>query len=191
LRIILHVNSQFAEGGTGTEAGSRLPARTRRIAVRFAEVVCPPGVRTGDRADRVAGEFESMLTSIQPSARRALRAAFIMFDRAARLYPPARGRRFSRLDDRTAERYVRALLARSTGLGSNGLGGVTRRLKGLIVMCYYELPDVKEEIGYRPDPYITAVSRRRLASYGAQIRAGEAAVLGPDPDPGPATEDAR
>ena len=39
-------------------------------------------------------------------------------------------------------------------------------------MCYYELPEVKEQLGYRPDPYIAAVSRRRLASYGAQIRAG-------------------
>jgi hypothetical protein len=58
---------------------------------------------------------------------------------------------------------------------------VARRLKGLIVMCYYELPEVKGEIGYHPDPYIAAVSQRRLARYGAQIRAGEAAVLAGDP----------
>jgi hypothetical protein len=43
-------------------------------------------------------------------------------------------------------------------------------------MCYYELPEVQREIGYEPGPYIAAVSRRRLASYAAQIRAGEAAV---------------
>ena len=52
-------------------------------------------------------------------------------------------------------------------------------------MCYYELPEVKEQLGYRPDAYIAAVSQRRLRSYGAQIRAGEAAVLAPgDPVPG-------
>lgn len=64
-------------------------------------------------------------------------------------------------------------------------------------MCYYELPEVKEQLGYRPDPYIAKVSKRRLASYGAQIRAGEAAALAPDPagryagsPPGPRPEEA-
>ena len=69
------------------------------------------------------------------------------------------------------------MLARRRG----GLAAVVQRLKGLVVMCYYELPEVKEQLGYRPGPYIAAVSRRRLASYGAEIRAGEAAVLAPDP----------
>jgi len=50
----------------------------------------------------------------------------------------------------------------------------------------------------RPDPYIAAVSRRRLARYKAQIRVGEAAVLaggpgGPDQagTPGPRPEEGR
>ena len=43
-------------------------------------------------------------------------------------------------------------------------------------MCYYELPAVQREIGYDPAPYIAAVSRRRLDSYGPEIAAGEAAV---------------
>ena len=52
------------------------------------------------------------------------------------------------------------------------------RLKSVLVMCYYELPEVQREIGYDPAPYIAAVSRRRLDSYGPDIRAGEAAVTG-------------
>ena len=47
-------------------------------------------------------------------------------------------------------------------------------------MCYYELPPVQREIGYHPAPYIAAVTRRRLASYGPAIRAGEAAVTAPE-----------
>jgi len=43
-------------------------------------------------------------------------------------------------------------------------------------VCYYELPEVQREIGYDPAPYVAAVSRRRLKSYGDDIRAGEAAV---------------
>jgi hypothetical protein len=143
----------------------------RRVTSRFAEVVCPPGMRAHHRTDRVLAEFEFLLASLAPAARKALTAAVVVLDHGARLYPRARGRRFTRLDDQAAEAYIRALLAR---------GGVpaqlVQRLRGLVVMCYYELPPVQHEIGYDPDPYIAAVSRRRLESYGPQIAAGEAAV---------------
>jgi choline dehydrogenase-like flavoprotein len=138
--------------------------------------MCPPGVRADDRADRAAGQFGLVLGALQPVARRAVMAGLVAVDRAARLYPPARGRRLVRLPEHVAEAYARALLARPGGLGT-----VAQRLKGLLVMCYYDLPDVAEEIGYRPAPYIASVSRRRLATYGAEIAAGEAAVFGSGP----------
>ncbi len=143
----------------------------RQAARRFAEVVCPPEVRAGQRADRVLREFGLMLGSLPPAARKALAAALVVLDQGARLYPPSRGRRFARLDDRVAGAYVRALLARH-----DASADLVRRLKSVITMCYYELPEVQREIGYDPAPYVAAVSRRRLRSYGPQIRAGEAAV---------------
>lgn len=157
-------------------AARRLGAPARPVVARFAEVVCPPDVRAEHRTERVLAEFELMLGAMPAAARRALAAAFLAFDRGARLYPPARGRRFARLDHRVADAYLRALLRRR-----DGVADLVRRLRGLIVMAYYELPEVKEQIGYRPGPYIAAVSRRRLESYGAEIRAGEAAVLAADP----------
>jgi len=126
--------------------------------------------------ERLLGEFELLLGVLPAGVRKSIPVAFVLFDRAAWLYPRARGRRFARLGDQDADAYLRAVLARR-----GGLAAVVRRLKGLLVMCYYELPEVKEQLGYRPDPYIAAVSRRRLVSYGAEIRAGEAAVLAPDP----------
>jgi hypothetical protein len=57
---------------------------------------------------------------------------------------------------------------------------MAERLRGVMVMCYYELPEVQREIGYDPGPYIAAVSRRRLESYAADIRAAEAAVTARD-----------
>jgi hypothetical protein len=137
-------------------------------------VVCPPEVRTGRRADLVLREFGLMLGALPPAARKALAAALVLLDHGARLYPPSRGRRFTRLDDRVAAAYVRALLARH-----GTAAWMVRRLKGFIAMCYYELPEVQREIGYDPAPYIATVSRRRLNSYGPQIRAGEAAVTHP------------
>jgi hypothetical protein len=137
----------------------------RRAARRFAEIVCPPEVRAGQRADRVLDELGLMLGALPPAARTAMAAALILLDQGARLYPGARGRRFARVDDRVAGAYVRALLARHDPAAE-----LIRRLKSVITMCYYELPEVQREIGYDPAPYIAAVSRRRLETYGTQIR---------------------
>jgi hypothetical protein len=126
------------------------------------------------RTERVLAEFEQMLGALAPTARKGLTAALVAIDQGARLYPRARGRRFSRLNDQAAEAYIRALL------GWGLVGELLQRIKGLVVMCYYELPAVQREIGYNPAPYIAAVSRRRLESYGPQIRAGEAAVTSGD-----------
>jgi hypothetical protein len=123
------------------------------------------------RTDRVLAEFELMLAALAPGARKSLTALIVALDQGARLYPRSRGRRLSQLDDQRAEAYIRALLARR-GVAAD----LMQRLKSLFVMCYYELPVVQREIGYKPAPYIAAVSRRRLASYGPAIRAGEAAV---------------
>ena len=153
-----------------------LSARVRQIAVRFAGVVCPPEVRTADLAGRAVGEFELLLGVLPRGVRRSIQSALVVFDQSARLYPQARGRRFARLGDHEADAYFRAVLDRRRG----GFAAALQRLKGLVVMCYYELPEVKEQLAYRPDPYIATVSQRRLASYGAQIRAAEAAALAPD-----------
>jgi len=154
------------------QAGPEVPVR--RAARRFAEIVCPPEVRAGQRADQVLHEFGLMLGSLPPAAGKTLAAALVLLDQGARLYPPSRGRRFARLDDRVAGAYIRALLARHGAAAE-----IVRRLKSVVTMCYYELPEVQREIGYDPGPYIAAVSRRRLKSYGPQIRAGEAAVTAP------------
>jgi hypothetical protein len=159
----------------------RLSPRLRRIAARFAEVACPPQVRAEGRIDGVLAELEALLGALPAAARRVVVTCLVLIDQAARLYPRARGRRLAWLSDRVAEGYLGALLG-----SRRGLAAAAQRVKALIVMCYYELPQVQEEIGYRPQAYIGMVSRRRLASYGAQIRAGEAAVLAPARDAGTA-----
>lgn len=156
----------------------RLSPPVLRVVTRFAEVVCPPDGR--NRVPAVLAEFELLLGALPAGARRGLATAFLAFDRGARLYPPARGRRFSRLGDREAGAYLTALVARP-----GAAGNAARKLRSLVAMCYYELADVKAELGYRPDPYIAAAARRRLESYRAEIEAGEARVLAPDPDPDP------
>ena len=154
-------------------AAFRFRPAVRRIVTRFALVVCPPQVRQAGRTEGVLDEFEATLGVLPVVVRRLVPVTFVAFDQFARLYPRARGRRFTRLDDRAAEAYLRAVLAPRR----LSVAAVLQRVKALVVMCYYELPQVKKELGYLPEAYIAAVSRRRLASYGAQIRDGEAAVL--------------
>jgi len=158
---------------------SRLGQGARRVVARFAEVVCPPGGAAG-LTDKLLTEFESLLDVLPPAVRSSVRAGLVAFDQGARLYPRARGRRFVNLTADAADGYFRAVLTR------RGTGRALQRIKGLVVMCYYELPEVKDQLGYHPDAYIAAVSRRRLESYGAQIRAGEAAALVRDPGGPPA-----
>ena len=116
-------------------------------------------------------EFGLLLGALPPAARKALAVALVLLDQGARLYPPSRGRRFARLDDQVADAYVRAVLARG-----GPAADLIWRLRSAIAVCYYELPEVQREIGYDPARYVAAVSRRRLTSYGDDIRAGEAAV---------------
>jgi hypothetical protein len=161
----------------GSPPAPRPGSAVRRIVARLAEVACPPEVRAGNLTDELAAEFESLLEVVSPVVRWSVRGGLVAFDQGARLYPRARGRRFAHLADGDADAYFRAVLARRGA----GLGTALQRIKGLVVYCYYELPEVKDQLGYRPDAYIAAVSKRRLASYGPQIRAGEAAVLAPGP----------
>jgi hypothetical protein len=149
----------------------RLGSAERRIVTRFAEIVCPPQLRADNLTGSLLTEFELLLGVAPPAVRSSVRSGLRAFDQGARLYPRARGRRFVGLADDVADAYFRAALARG--------GAALQRIKGLVVMCYYELPEVKDQLGYRPDAHIAAASRRRIASYGPQIRAGEAAVLGP------------
>lgn len=152
----------------GTEV-RRLRAPVRRIVGRLAEVACPPGAR--ELRDGLLSEFEALLAVLPSGTRALIQVGLVGFDQGARLYPLSRGRRFTRLSDARAEEYFRAVLTSKRG------GAVLQQLKALVVFCYYELPEVKDQIGYRPEPYIAIVSRRRLDSYGAEIRAGEQAVI--------------
>jgi hypothetical protein len=178
------VENVLVTAGPNLARPPRLSAPARAAAQRFAEVVCPPGMLAHHRTDRVLAEFEQMLGALTPAARKGLAAALVALDQGARLYPRSRGRRLCRLDDQAAEAYIRALLNRGV------TAALVQRIKGLVVMCYYELPVVQREIGYDPAPYIAAVSRRRLESYGPQIRAGEAAVTGPAAEAGQGQPDA-
>jgi hypothetical protein len=107
--------------------------------------------------DATLNDFDLMLAALAPSARRMVPVLFTILDQGARLYPACHGRSLHAAADPAARKYLSRLIT-----ARGGAGELARRLKSLVVMCYYEQPEVKREIGYLPDPYIAMVTRRRL-----------------------------
>jgi choline dehydrogenase-like flavoprotein len=165
--------AQAQDNTVGPVTTRQLRPRLRAIVARFAKVACPPGKLADEMADALLAEFETLLSALPAGTRMALTAGLVAFDQGARLYPGSRGRRFARLPAAEAEAYFRAALARGGGIGS-----AVHSFKSLIVFCYHELPQVKDELGYRPDGYMASVARRRLTTYGAQLPAHPVAMTG-------------
>ena len=150
-----------------------IPRFARRIITRFAGVVCPPELCASRRAHPLLAEFSLYLAALPPHLRLGILAGFVLFDQRARFYPPSRGRRFVDLDAALANAYFH-FMAHSSGARNRTLAQL---LKGLVTLCYYELPQAQAEIGYDPTPYIAAIAQRRLATYGEDIRRSEEAVF--------------
>jgi hypothetical protein len=137
---------------------------TRRIFERFAQLACPPELVTAHLMPALVDEFERHLACLPAAARRTVAPTLFLFNQAARL---RRGRCFVGLDQGDAEAYFSNVLYRRQG----ALSAAVRLVKGLVVMCYYELPAVKAQLGYHPEAYIAGVAARRLERYGHEIEA--------------------
>ncbi len=153
-----------------------LPRPVRRIIARLAIVVCPPELRTRRLLGPLLTEFSLYLGAMPAHLRIGIFGAFVLLDQRARFYPPARGRRFVDLDLAVADAYFHRLAHGSSARDR----AIAQLLKGLITFCYYELPEAQAGVGYRPAPFIVEVARRRLDTYGEDIRRREAALFAPD-----------
>jgi hypothetical protein len=140
---------------------------TCRVFERFAALACPPQLLAGGLMPDLRREFELQLACLPAVVRRLVPATLLVFDQAARLRAGGGFRRFARLDDASADAYLRMVLDRRRGALPAGV----RLVKSLVVMCFYELPGVRAQLGYRPQEYIAQVAARRLARYGPDIAA--------------------
>jgi hypothetical protein len=141
------------------------------VLERIAELACPPGLREDGLLEPCLREFKLHLKSLWPAARRMTGPGLVLFDQAARLHPANRGHRFTTLDAERADAHLHRVLYGQTGL----LPRVVRLTKSLVVMAYYELPEVKRRLGYDPASYVAVVAARRRERYGPEIRRAEQA----------------
>jgi hypothetical protein len=151
-------------------------AGQRRTLHALTHITCPPDVAARRCEDRIIGDVELALGSFPPFMRLGVLASLVILEWFAVLVPASFGRRFSSLPRAGQERYFAACWHHRLALVRQAMKGV----KGLIAMAYYELPEVKERLGYRPEPWIASVKAMRVERFSDAIREQEQKLLSRD-----------
>ena len=155
--------------------------RVRRTLAAIVPIACPPEVEELGLVDAVIDHFELSLRSLPALVRSGLVAGITGYELASRSWPGHRGRAASGLDRARAIGYYESWRHSPLRLQREFIKG----LKGLLCMGYYSQPEVHERIGYTPEAWVAKVTRRRLDSYGADIRRHEEKLLVAEPLPAP------
>lgn len=157
----------------------KLSARSRAILSSLVPVVCPPEAMAENLATEIVDHVALSLTAMPREINLALAVGIGAYDRGAHLWPPARGRSARKLSPALAARYF-ATWWNSPLAPSRELA---KAIKGLLCLSCYEMPAIKEAIGYAPEPWIAKVKRRRLEVHKPAIERHAAALSARDPLP--------
>lgn len=146
----------------------------RALVARLADVVCPPEMATLGIRDEVIEETELMMRALPAYLRLGLLAGMKTFDEGARVYPGARGSKFSSLaDEAVADRYFSFWAHSKNAIQHQFAKGI----KGLICFSYYENPKVRAMLRLDAEGWVAQVARRRLETYAEDIRSAEEEVI--------------
>jgi hypothetical protein len=146
---------------------------TARAVLRsLVPVICPPeAIELGDAiVDHMA-----LTLGVSPAViARGVATGLIAYDLGAL---PRYARRARSLRGEPAERYYVTWAHGPTPLHRE----FARGIKQLMNLSCYEQPQMMERLGYRPGPWITEVTTRRLTVYRDDVRRQDAQILAPDP----------
>jgi len=153
----------------------RLRPGQRRTLAALARVVCPPDMEARGLGAAVLEETELMIRAMPAYLRWGLVAGLLAFDQGYRFQRGSGGRPFAAAADPASaesyfERWHRSALSACFQFA--------KAVKGLLCFAYYEQPEVLEALGVHADRWIDEVGRRRLESYGAEVRRADEEVLG-------------
>ncbi len=165
----------FSFTSTGEDAPWAMPTFASRVIAGLAPVVCPPELAQLGALDTIVTEVEASVRALGDS----LRAGLVTGMRAYDVGAVARfGTRAHRLDPDRGRRYFETWMQ---------IPGPTHEfaqgIKGLICMAYYELPAVKQALGYAPEQWIARVNAERHQRYGEDVRTHAQRICAPDPLP--------
>lgn len=156
-------------------AMSRSPrTRTLRTLRGMARLVCPSG--DPGLPDAVAARAHRTLALLPPEVRRVVTLALFAIEFGS-LWPRHGGVRFTRLAEEQARGYLEAWRTTRAPL----LRQLVNDITGLIVMALYDQPAVKDQLGFRPQQWITDQSRRRLERWPREIELHQELLRSPAP----------
>ncbi len=150
---------------------------TRALLERILPIVLPPEVTLRDRMQATIDHIEISMRALPVPVRLGLRAGLLAFNWVAVVWPGNGGWNAVQLDAARAERYYRGWWHNHFALFREFAKGIRQ----LAALSYYELDDVKAELGYTPDPWIELVKKRRMALHGDAVRAHDATHTAPEP----------
>ena len=150
----------------------RHSATTRAVLRALVPVICPPeAIALGDA---IVEHMALMLAASPRALQRGFAAGLVVYDLGAL---PRYARRARSLAGDRAERYYASWERGPTALHVQ----LARGINQLMSLGCYEQPEMMERLGYRPGPWITEVTQRRLTVYRDDVRRQAEQILAPDP----------
>jgi choline dehydrogenase-like flavoprotein len=148
------------------------------LAATFSALLRASVPATGLTDELVKATVEDVerLVAAFPSATRSAIAAGVLAVELASVRPRFGLRRFTRLDQADAARYVEWWDSAPLPVRR-----VVLLARDLVVMAYYERPEVRSRVGYEPDPWIREVAARRRERWSQEIVAHEELLKTPWP----------
>jgi hypothetical protein len=158
-------------------ADFKIPTPLRPVFRQIARVVCPPDAEELGALDGIIDHFEMSLRTLPAYLRVALMAGTTTFEVTAAADPRSLGRRFSKLPLDKAERWYHTWHHAPIFT----MRQFAQAVKALIILGYYEQPQVRRKIGYQPDGWVAEAAKKRLVKYGVAIAQHEEELRAPDP----------
>jgi len=154
---------------------------TLRTVAALTQAVAPPEPVVPDREARVAAFLAGYIPYLPPLMQRLLPLGLWLFEWGPILFLAA-PHRYSRLGPAARERYLRSWQHSRWSLRRQLVKG----LKVLVLMGYFELPEVKAAIGYDLAPHVSnRIKTRAGLLEGAALTVEPHSVV-PGRAPGPA-----
>jgi hypothetical protein len=145
---------------------------TRQVLRSLVPVICPPEAHA--LGDAIVAHMALTLAAGPAFLRRGLAAGLIVYDLGALA---RHGTRARSLGIAAAEAYFTSWERGPTVLHVQ----LARGLNTLMSLSCYEQPEMMERLGYRPGPWMAAMTRRRLTVYRDDALRQAARILAPDP----------
>jgi choline dehydrogenase-like flavoprotein len=143
------------------------------VFAALVRAVCPPDELTDELIEATVDEADAFVGALNPTTRRALLAVAEGLEHGTRVL---HGLPFSSIDPVVA----RDLLPRWR---RGPLGRGVQLLRDVVVVAYYEQPQVRTRVGYTPDPYIADKRAERLEAWSGDIASHRRLLLTPAPLP--------